>query len=107
LIKLTKSNDHDTLSKCHFFSHRAFSPFGPLSLPLRFSLLLDEKQRETAKEQRARSLFFQPWNGRRSRISADNEISLAVNFREKQQKQRGARLTLPPVQPIPDQAAGD
>ena len=64
-------------------------------------------ERETAKEQRALSLFFQRRNCRKSRISGGNEISLAVNFREKQQKQRRRSLALSPVQPILDQAASD
>jgi hypothetical protein len=77
-------------------------------LPFAFSLLLDKKQRETAKEQRVLSLFFQLRNWRRSRVSAENENSLAVNLQQKQQKTAKARRApLPPVQPIFDQAASD
>jgi hypothetical protein len=90
-----------------FLSHHAISRFGPLKLPLRLSLLLNEKQRETAKEQRAIPLFLGLRNCREPRISADVAGSLADNSREEQQKQRGAHAPLAAVQPVFDQPAGD
>jgi hypothetical protein len=58
-------------------------------------------------KQRALSLFFRPRNCWKPRISAGNEISPAVNFMEKERKQREALRNLPPVEPVFDQAAGD
>src|ERR1700730_5145262 len=46
------------------------------------------KQRKTAAEQRAVSLFFTSPNHRQPRISAENEMSIADNLWAKQQKQR-------------------
>jgi hypothetical protein len=53
-------------------------------------LCFEQKQRETAKEQRAVSLLFRRSSARKSRISEANERSLAVNFLPKQRKQREA-----------------
>ena len=47
-----------------------------------------QEQRETAKKQRAISLFFRFSSRRKPRISAKNEIALADNFLKKQRKQR-------------------
>src|ERR1700732_1026212 len=46
------------------------------------------KQRQTAEEQRAVSLFYRSPHLSRPRISAENAIPCADNFRQKQQKQR-------------------
>src|SRR5580704_13150693 len=53
-------------------------------------LCFEQKQRETAKEQRAVSLLVRRSSARKSRISEANERSLAVNFLPKQRKQREA-----------------
>ena len=47
-----------------------------------------QEQRTTAKEQRETWLFFRSPNGRRPGISAENEMPLADNLPQKQQKQR-------------------
>src|SRR5215469_7638255 len=55
---------------------------------LRFRCYQMRNSGKQRKEQRVLSLFFQPRNWRRSRVSAENENSLAVNLQQKQQKQR-------------------
>jgi len=60
----------------------------PAVVPLlQFLDLFQPKQRGTAKEQPTPPLFLRPPNRRRPRISAENEMSTADNFLQKQQKQ--------------------
>ena len=54
----------------------------------RLSLSLGQKQRKTAAEQRAFSLFFGSPNPAEPRISAEHDTSLADNSWEEQRKQR-------------------
>jgi hypothetical protein len=56
--------------------------------------LTEGKQRKTAKEQRASRCFFRSPDRQRPRFSATNEMPLADNFWEEQQKQREWPLRL-------------
>jgi hypothetical protein len=49
------------------------------------------KTAETAAKQRQIPLFFRSSSRRKPRISAENAISFADNFRQKQQKQQKQR----------------
>jgi hypothetical protein len=69
-----------------WYTAREGAKFLPQAL---FLICVRARTAKNSGQQREFSLFLQRLNPRQPRISAKNEISLADNFLQKQQKQRG------------------
>src|SRR6266576_1724722 len=82
---------YDIVQTCGFHQGLGGDWDPPVGPSLQFLASVSQnsgKQRKTAAEQRAVSLFFTSPNHRQPRISAENEMSIADNLWAKQQKQR-------------------
>jgi len=96
-IRIAKISLYIELTKSNFCDSNFYPPKGTIELlPMQVATkaILHLTKHENSKEQRKTAgvlLFFRQLKGRQARISAEYETALAINFLEKQRKQRERR----------------